>query len=55
VQLWIEMSPGEKRAVWHRISTEGTAWRFNKYAERAAKDRQAAQQAAKAQGQLDLG
>ena len=35
VQRWIEMTPGEKRSVWHRITTEGTAWRFNRYAERA--------------------
>ena len=36
VQLWLGMSPVEKRNTWHRITTEGTAWRFNKYAERAA-------------------
>ena len=36
VQLWTEMQPAEKRAVWRRITQEGTAWRFNKYAERAA-------------------
>ena len=35
VQHWPVMSPAEKRAVWHRITTEGTAWRFNRYAERA--------------------
>ena len=52
VQLWTEMTPGEKRAVWRRILLEGTAWRFNKYAERAAEDRQLAQAAARAQGQL---
>ena len=36
VQLWLEMSPTEKRQTWRRISQEGTAWRFNRYAERAA-------------------
>lgn len=36
VQRWIEMGPAEKRASWRRITLEGTAWRFNKYAERAA-------------------
>lgn len=36
VQYWTEMSPMEKRAVWHRITLEASAWRFNKYAERAA-------------------
>jgi len=35
VQLWPEMSPVEKRATWRRITAQGTAWRFNKYAERA--------------------
>ena len=35
VQLWLEMSPTEKRLTWRRISQEGTAWRFNRYAERA--------------------
>ena len=55
VQLWTEMTPGEKRAVWHRITVEGTSWRFNKYAERAAEDRQLARAAAQAQTALDLG
>jgi predicted Fe-S protein YdhL (DUF1289 family) len=36
VQLWPGMDPVGKRDTWHRITTEGTAWRFNKYAERAA-------------------
>lgn len=35
VQFWPEMSPAEKRATWRRITQEGTAWRFNRYAERA--------------------
>ena len=30
------MSPAEKRATWRRITMEGTAWRFNRYAERGA-------------------
>lgn len=35
VQRWPEFSPAEKRSVWRRITHEGTAWRFNRYAERA--------------------
>lgn len=35
VQRWPEFSPAEKREVWHRIQHEGTAWRYNRYAERA--------------------
>ena len=35
VQHWTAMSPAAKRGTWRRISAEGTAWRFNKYAERA--------------------
>jgi predicted Fe-S protein YdhL (DUF1289 family) len=35
VQHWPAMSPGDKRAVWHRISADGTAWRVPRYAERA--------------------
>ncbi len=35
VQHWPSMSPAEKRATWRRITREGTAWRFNRYAERA--------------------
>jgi predicted Fe-S protein YdhL (DUF1289 family) len=35
VQCWTEMSPVEKRATWRRITLQDTAWRFNKYAERA--------------------
>lgn len=34
VQHWLSMTPATKRAVWHRITREGTAWRFNRYAER---------------------
>jgi len=35
VQRWPEYGPVEKRAVWRRITMEATAWRFNRYAERA--------------------
>ncbi len=35
VQHWPQMSPGEKRGVWRRITQHGQAWRFNRYAERA--------------------
>ncbi|MCU0931120.1 MAG: DUF3717 domain-containing protein [Serpentinimonas sp.] len=39
VQLWPQMTPGEKRQTWRRITLEGTAWRFNTYAERAVENR----------------
>ena len=39
VQLWLEMRPTEKRQTWHRITQAGTAWRFNRYAERATEER----------------
>jgi uncharacterized protein len=35
VQHWPAMGPADKRAVWRRITMESTAWRFNRYAERA--------------------
>ena len=35
VQDWPQLGPAHKRAVWQRITMEGTAWRFNRYAERA--------------------
>lgn len=35
VQNWPVLTPGEKRATWRRITLEGTAWRFNRYSERA--------------------
>lgn len=35
VQHWLEMAPVEKRTTWRRITLQGTAWRYNKYAERA--------------------
>lgn len=34
VQCWPGMTPAEKRDVWRRITLQGTAWRFNRYAER---------------------
>ena len=36
VQHWLSYSPVQKRQVWIRITQEGTAWRFNRYAERAS-------------------
>jgi predicted Fe-S protein YdhL (DUF1289 family) len=41
VQHWPAYSPGQKRAVWRRITLAGEAWRFNRYAERAAEARAA--------------
>jgi predicted Fe-S protein YdhL (DUF1289 family) len=35
VQHWPGYSPAEKRSIWRRITMEGRAWRFNRYAERA--------------------
>ena len=35
VQQWLELDPSEKRAVWRRITAEGQALRFTRYAERA--------------------
>jgi predicted Fe-S protein YdhL (DUF1289 family) len=35
VQRWTEMTPAEKRQVWRRITLQGDAWRFNRYAERS--------------------
>jgi predicted Fe-S protein YdhL (DUF1289 family) len=35
VQHWTQMTPAQKRATWRRITLEATAWRFNRYAERA--------------------
>ncbi|MBM3389035.1 MAG: DUF3717 domain-containing protein [Betaproteobacteria bacterium] len=34
VQHWTTMSPAQKRSAWRRITLEGSAWRFNRYAER---------------------
>lgn len=36
VQHWPEMTPAAKRATWRRITLHADAWRFNRYAERAA-------------------
>lgn len=36
VQFWTEMGPVEKRQTWRRITLSANAWRFNRYAERAA-------------------
>jgi uncharacterized protein len=35
VVAWPVMTPGEKRTIWRRITLDHTAWRFNRYAERA--------------------
>ena len=35
VQRWPEMTPVEKRQTWRRITMAGSAWRFNRYAERS--------------------
>ena len=35
VQNWTQMRPAQKRQTWRRIVAQGTAWRFNRYAERA--------------------
>ena len=48
VQHWTQMSPAEKRNTWRRITNENTAWRFNRYAERAAEVVQPAATAASA-------
>jgi len=34
VQHWTSFDPAEKRRVWRRITLDGSAWRFNRYAER---------------------
>ena len=39
VQHWTAMSPAEKRGVWRRITLQGDAWRFNRYAERAIEEK----------------
>jgi predicted Fe-S protein YdhL (DUF1289 family) len=36
VQDWTKMEPAQKRATWRRITMENSAWRFNRYSERAA-------------------
>ena len=42
VQLWPGMDPVQKRDTWHRITLEGTAWRFTTYAERATESKRIA-------------
>ena len=37
VQRWPAMPPAEKRRTWRRITVQGDAWRFNRYAERAGR------------------
>ncbi len=39
VQQWPQMSPIQKRGTWRRITMENTAWRFNRYVERAREAR----------------
>lgn len=48
IQRWPVMSPAEKRATWRRITLEATAWRFNRYAERAREAATGAETAAPA-------
>lgn len=35
VQHWVGLDPVTKRDVWRRITVEGKAWRFERYADRA--------------------
>lgn len=35
VQHWPALGAADKRQVWRRITAQGEAWRFNRYAERA--------------------
>ena len=46
VQHWLAMTAPEKRATWRRITQEGTALRFTRYAERAAERKAPAADAA---------
>ena len=46
VQHWPALDAFEKRAVWRRITLEASAWRFNRYAERAVEGRDAKDPAA---------
>ena len=39
VQHWLAMTPAEKRGTWRRITLEGEAWRFGRYADRALEKR----------------
>ena len=45
VQHWPSMHATDKRRVWRRITLERSAWRFNRYAERASEPGTAAGQA----------
>ncbi len=45
VQHWPALTPAAKRQVWRRITERGEAWRFNRYAERAAAGARSARQA----------
>lgn len=47
IQHWLSMDPVAKRAVWQRITQQASAWRFNRYAERATEVDDAAVVAAK--------
>lgn len=55
VQHWPRMSPVHKRETWRRIIQEGTAWRFNRYAERARGAEGATGPAAAAQARAGTG
>lgn len=35
VAQWNELGAEKKEAVWQRIEADGTAWRFNRYKDRA--------------------
>ena len=50
VRDWPHMTPGQKRAVWRRITQEDQAWRFTRSAERAREARPDATQSAAAPG-----
>ena len=39
VQHWLAMTPVQKRSTWRRITQEGTAWRFGRYADRALENK----------------
>lgn len=39
IQHWPAMSAIEKRRTWRRITLDGTAWRFGRYADRALENR----------------
>jgi hypothetical protein len=40
VARWTEMTSEEKEAVWLRIETDATSWRFNKYKDRVKNEHQ---------------